>query len=109
MIVGVEPGDPGDRRQRLRNMHGADHHQPHRRNEDGEETALAGVVDEAALARSQRRVERLGERIGRDGLGRDEALLAVGEPGDQRAGAPLAPRRVHRLENFQAHQSTRST
>ena len=30
MIDGIEPGDARDRRQRLRNMHRADHHQPHR-------------------------------------------------------------------------------
>ncbi len=90
-------------------MHGADHHQPQRGNEDGEEPALAAMLDEAALARSQRCFERLGERIGRDRVRRDEALFAVGKPGGQRARAPLAPRRVHRLENFQPHQSTRST
>ena len=90
-------------------MHRADHHQPHRGNQHGEEIALAVVLDEAALARSQRRFERLGERIGGDRLGLDEALLAVGEPRDQHARAPLAPRRVHRLENVQPHQSTLST
>ena len=109
MIDGVEPGDLGDRGQRLRNMHGADHHQPHRGNEDGEEPAFAAMLDEPAAARSQRRFERLGERIGGDRLRRDEALLAVGEPGGERPGAPLAPRRIHRLENVQPHQSTRST
>ena len=90
-------------------MHRADHHEAHRRNLHGEEIARAVVLDEAALAGAQRRFERLGERIGVGRLRGDEALFAVGEPGDERAGAPLAPRRVHRLENVEPHQSTRST
>ena len=90
-------------------MHGADHHEPHRRNLHGEEIALAVVFDRPALAGAQRGLERLGERIGRGRLGGDEALRAVGEPRDEHAGAALAPRRVHRLEKFEPHPSTRST
>ena len=60
-------------------MHSTDHHQPRPGNLYSEEPAFAGVLNEAALARSQRRFERLGEWIDADRFRGDEALRAVGE------------------------------
>ena len=42
-------------------------------------------------------------------FGADEALLAVGKPGDDRAGAPFGASQVHRLEDVEAHQASFST
>ena len=95
MIDDVEAGDPRDRRQRLRDMHGADEGQPRRRRLNGEEIVLALMRDRGAFAHAQRRLHFDGERIGGDGFGANESLLAVGKARDDGAGAPLAARRVH--------------
>jgi len=70
---------------------------------------LSPSCSTVALLPAQRRRQRLGERIAGGGCGVDEPLLAVGEPGDQRAGAPLAARGVDRLQELEPHPSTRST
>ena len=65
--------------------------------------------DGCAFAHAQRRLEFRAERIGVDAFGADEALLAVGKTGDDRAGAPLGASQVHRLEDVEPHQASFST
>ena len=105
----VEARDPRHRRQRLRDMHGPDQGQPRRRRLDGKKIILALDRDSGAFAHAQGRLQLEAKGIGVDPLGRDEPLLAVGKTGDDRAGAPLGSRRIHRLENVKTHQASFST
>ena len=105
----VETGDSRDRRQRLRDMHGADEGQARRRRLNGQKIVLALVRDRRAFAHAQRRFQFRGERIGVDDFGANESLLAVGKAGDDGAGAPFAASQVHRLEDVETHQASFST
>ncbi len=109
MTTGIKPGDAGDRRQSLRDMHGADHHQANGGNLHGEEIVDAVARNRPALAGAQRRLDLLGERIVDDPLGDDKSLLAAVEFGHQHAGAARGARGVQRLQIFKLHPSTRST
>ena len=105
----VEAGDARDRRQRLRDMHGADEGEPRRRRLNGQKIVLALMRDRRAFAHAQRRLQFRGERIGVDGFGANESLLAVGKTGDDGARAPFASGQVHRLEDIEPHQASFST
>ena len=61
------------------------------------------------LPRPQSVCELLGQRIGLDPGGFDEALFLAADLGDQNGGAPAGPLFVHRLQKIQPHQSSLST
>ena len=65
--------------------------------------------DGRAFAHAQSRLQFDGEGIGADDFGPNESLLAVGKTRDDSAGAPLAARRIHGLEDVEAHQVSFST
>ncbi len=94
---------------RLRDMHGADEGEARRRRLNGQKIVLALMRDGRAFAHAQSRLQFGGERIGVDAFGANEALLAVGKPGDDRARAPFASGEVHRLEDIETHQASFST
>ena len=70
-----------------------------------------GIADEmqAKITRAQGGLQLEAKGVGLNPFGCDKALLAVGETGDDRAGAPLGSRRIHRIENVKMHQASFST
>ena len=90
-------------------MHRADHHEAHGRNLHGQKIVQAHMFDQAAFAGTQRGFERLGERIGADCVGFDEALFAAADLGDEDHSAPVQALLVHALEKIEPHQSSLST
>ena len=105
----VKACDLRDRRQRLRDMHGPDEGQPRRRRLNGQKVFLALMRDRCAFAHAQRRLQFRAKRVGVDGFGANESLLAVGQTGDDGAGAAFASSQVHRLEDVEPHQASFST
>src|SRR5690606_34005013 len=83
----IDDGDvvvehPRQRRQRLADMHRADHDEPRRRRVHVAEQLFAADLDGAALARAQLRLQHLVQRIAGDVGGLDQALVAAGDVGD---------------------------
>ena len=90
-------------------MHGPDKGEPRRGRLDGEKILLALMRDGRAFAHAQSRLQFDGEGIGAYAFGPNESLLAVGKTGHDSAGAPLASRRIHGLEDIETHQVSFST
>ncbi len=90
-------------------MHSANEGEARRRRLNGQKIVLALMRDRRAFAHAQRRFQFRRERISFDGFGADEALIAVGETGDDRARAPFASGCIHRLEDVETHQASFST
>ncbi len=88
MIETSRPAIRGDRRQRLRDVHGPDEGEARRRRLDCQKIVLALMRDRRALAHAQRRLQFRRERVGVDRFGANEALVAVRKTGDD--GAPRA-------------------
>ena len=105
----VKVRDSRDRRERLRDVHGPDKGEPRRRRLNGEKIFFALMRDGRAFARAQSRLQLDGEGIGAYAFGPNESLLAVGKTGYDGAGAPLAARRIHGLEDIETHQVSFST
>ena len=90
-------------------MHGPNEGETRRRRLNGQKIFLSLVRDRCAFAHAQRCVQFRGERIGVDRFGANELLLAVGQTGDDGAGAAFASSQVHRLEDVEPHQASFST
>ena len=90
-------------------MHGPDEGKARRGRLNGQKITLALMRDRRAFAHAQRRFQFRGERIGVDGFGTNESLLAIGKAGHDGARAPNGSRRIHRLQNIEPHQASFST
>ena len=74
-----------------------------------EEPDFAALLNEAAFARAQSRIQLLSQWILCKRVGRDETLRAILQRRDQNSCTPLPARIIHLRKKFAAHQATFST